>query len=71
MIGEFYSKGCHKYATQKIKYNDKEFYFVRYGHGKKFGCFVYDGNNRIGASIKNNITYNNNDTYEIYILKGY
>ncbi len=70
-IGEFYSSQTYERARKYMVFNGKEFNFDYYGFGKEYGFFIFDGEKKIGASVKNYLYENNNDAYDIFVFKGY
>ncbi len=70
-IGEFYSSKTYERSRKHMMFNGNEFNFRNYAFGKEYGFFIFEGEKKIGASVKNYTFENNNDTYDIFVLKGY
>ncbi len=75
-IGEFFRQQVvypikAGYSLFNMIFNGHRFYFYNYANGKESGYYIYDNDVQIGATVKSHIKIDNNDTYEIYVIKGY
>ncbi len=76
MIGEFFEKKTvypikAGYTTHKMLFKGREFDFFEYGFGKESGFYIYDNDVQIVATVKSAAKFDNNDTYDVYVVKGF